>query len=212
MGWATGLLALPLVLGLLALRTGRLAFKVAVPGACAAILLLAGVGSGAALWVVAALTWSMVGDAFLSTKGSDERRFVLGIGAYLLAHVGYGAYALSQGGIHWLSLALLLIPYLSFYLLKLRPAIDGPALALAVLCYLCVSCAVLAAALGMRTKPAAWGLYVLGIALVLFSDTAIALNEFLAYRALNGLILPTYYAAHLCVTSSVLLAAARGSR
>ena len=35
----------------------------------------------------------------------------------------------------------------------------------------------------------------------------IALTEFLSYRALNGLILPTYYAAHVCVTLSALLSA-----
>jgi hypothetical protein len=37
------------------------------------------------------------------------------------------------------------------------------------------------------------------------SDTIISFNEFLGYRELNSLILPTYYLAHLTITTSLLL-------
>ena len=55
------------------------------------------------------------------------------------------------------------------------------------------------------------GLYVAGIVLVVFSDTIISFKEFLDYHALNGLILPTYYLAHLAITLSILIRFAAGS-
>ena len=207
--WQYGVLVVPIVLGLLALRTDRLVFKVGVPGTCGLILLV-GVPeiigpNWPVIFVVAALVFSMIGDVFLSNKGANEHFFVFGIGAYLFAHIGYGAFALFYGKMDWLALGVLLLGYLVYYLVKLRPAVDEPLLSAAVLCYLIVSCATLAAAIGMQQPAATRWLYAVGITLIVLSDTFISFNEFLAYRTFNGLILPTYYLAHISITLAILV-------
>ena len=213
--WVYSLLIVPAVLGALALRTDDLPFKLGVPIACSAILVIRygrTLGSDRKVgWVLAAFAFSALGDYFLSTKGGRASLFVAGIGAYLVAHLGYLAFSLAKGNPNWLALAFLLAGYLTYYAWRLRPAIASSALSLAVLLYLLVSCASLAAALGMRLAglPKAW--YVVGIALILLSDTFISFNEFLAYRQFNWLVLPTYYVAQISITASVLSAGSAGS-
>jgi len=46
--------------------------------------------------------------------------------------------------------------------------------------------------------------YIFGIALIVISDIFISFNEFLKFRSLNFLILPTYYLAHISITFSIL--------
>jgi hypothetical protein len=75
----------------------------------------------------------------------------------------------------------------------------------AVLGYLLISCVALAAAIGLRQPGVVKSLYVAGIVLVVISDTIISFKEFLDYHDLNGLILPTYYLAHLAITLSILI-------
>lgn len=209
--WIYVLFVVPAVLALLALRTDWLAFKVGVPAACAAILIIHGLSRSdigwSLAWVIVALGFSMIGDAFLSNKGNSERYFVIGIGAYLLAHVGYLLFALLNGGLNWPVLGVLLTGYLVYYVLALRVAIDSPLLSVSALAYLVVSCVALAAAFGLRLAPATRALYVIGIVLIVLSDTFISFNEFLRYRAFNKLILPTYYMAHTSITLSILLLA-----
>ena len=158
-----------------------------------------------AWWVIAAFVMSMVGDYFLSNRRGHEAYFLLGIAAYFLAHLGYLAFALSNGRVSWLALAILLTGYMAYYLLKLRPAIGDPLLSIAVLAYLLISCFALAAAIGLRLPRLARGFYVAGLCLIVLSDTLISFTEFLRYRDLNGLILPTYYLAHVSITLCVLL-------
>ena len=73
----------------------------------------------------------------------------------------------------------------------------------AALAYLFVSCFSLGAAWGIRLSGLPkWG-YVLGIALILFSDTLIAITEFMGNDRWEFLILPTYYLAHIVITWSI---------
>jgi hypothetical protein len=76
----------------------------------------------------------------------------------------------------------------------------------AALFYLVISCFSVAAAWGIKQliPRAKWG-YVLGISLILFSDTIIAFKEFTLFQSLNFLILPTYYLAQLCITFSLMV-------
>lgn len=62
----------------------------------------------------------------------------------------------------------------------------------------------LAAAAGLRIPAAPRRAYLTGMALLVFSDTLISFSEFLHVRTFNGLILPTYYAAHLAVSWAAL--------
>jgi len=207
--WRLGLLAVPALFAALAIRTEAVPLKVGAAAANCLIVLLAlpGIFGArlAALAVAAALAVSALGDYFLATKGSKDSRFVLGISAFLLAHVGFLVFALLEGGMSWIALAILLAVYLPYYLLCLRPAIPSPALSLASLAYLIASCLTFAAAFGLRLAPAPRWLFVGGIALLVVSDTIISLKEFLGWKQVEWLILPTYYLSHLSVVLALLL-------
>lgn len=202
-------LILPAAVAVMALWTGRLPFKLAVAASCGIILMACVVRrprlSGLQLWwVVAALAMSMVGDYFLSSRKGHAHFFEAGIAAFFAAHLGFLRYALAHGRISIGALAVMLLAFVPYFLLGLAPAIESRTLWTAVLVYLLVSCVGLAAALGLnQPRPVKW-LYLAGIALIVFSDTLISFGEFLRYRRLNFLILPTYYAAHLAITASIL--------
>lgn len=174
---------------------------------CAAILgwLLAKAEARADIaWVMVAFAFSAAGDYFLSTKGESAERFIIGIGLFLLAHVGYILAAWKNGRLHVPSLIVLLAVFLPYYALLLRPAIAEPPLALAVLGYLLISCLALAVAAGMRWVGLDKAFYVSGIALIVFSDTLISFTEFLGFSAFDWLILPTYYLAHIAITTGFI--------
>jgi uncharacterized membrane protein YhhN len=202
------LLLVPLAVGVAATQTDYLPFKMAVPGLCALILLWAYHGQPAyqldVAVVVLAFVFSLIGDYFLSNKGGTEIYFVVGIGMYFVAHLGYLAYALRNGRVQRIVLGVLLLSYLIYYFVSLNPAIDDTVLSVAVLLYLLISCLALAAATGMTLPAEQKWLYVFGIAMIVLSDTAISFNEFLDIRTFNWLILPTYYLAHLTVSLSLL--------
>lgn len=207
-----GLLLGAALASLLALFTHRLEFKLAVPAFCALSLLRWPPRSWprGAGWVLGAFAFAALGDYFLSTRGGVSGRFVAGIGAYLVSHLGYIAYALSQGRFQGRVLAGGLVLFLPYYGLALFPAIAEPVLRTAVLAYLLVSCASLAAAAGLRAShPARWA-FLAGISLIVFSDTLISLKEFLHFSALNRLILPTYYLALIAIAFA-LIREAQGS-
>ena len=205
---AMWLLLLPLAVGVAATQTDYLPFKMAVPGLCALILLWAYQGQSAyrldVTAIVLAFVFSLVGDYFLSNKSGNEIYFVVGIGMYFVAHLGYLAYAWRNGRVHRVVLGVLLLGYLIYYFVSLNPAIDDAVLSGAVLLYLLISCLALATAAGMTLPAEQKWLYVFGIAMVVLSDTAISFNEFLGVRTFNWLILPTYYLAHLTVSLSLL--------
>lgn len=202
------LLIIPLALAMLAVSGYGFFFKAAVPGSCALILLLLFRKQLAAvrdIWfVIAAFLFSIAGDWFLSNKGDSFIMFSAGIGLYLFAHVGYLCFALHNGRIHIPFTLVLLTGYLLFFFIKLYPALDEAVLLIAVLIYLLISCLSLGAAFGTRLSPVVKWSYFTGVALVLFSDTIIALTEFASYSALDFLILPTYYAAHISITFALM--------
>lgn len=204
------LLVVPALVAGLALTTGRLPFKLAVPGLCAVILLIfirrCDSGRRREIWaVVVAFAMSMVGDYFLSSRRGHAHYFEAGIAAFFFAHLGYLRYALLNGRLHRLTLAVLLIGFGSYFVSQLSPVIHGRALWVSVLLYLLISCVGLAAAVGLKSPALAKLIYVSGLGLVVFSDTVISFNEFLHYRGLNAWILPTYYLAHLAITASIML-------
>ncbi len=202
------LLLIPLVLAILALADYGFFFKAAVPGSCAIILVLLlrkQLKATPDIWfVVAAFLFSIAGDWFLSNKGDSFMMFSAGIGLFLFAHVGYLWFALRNGRMAKLFTVILLAGYLLFFFVKLYPAIDDTVLLVAVLLYLLISCFSLGAAFGIKLAPVVKWSYFVGVTLVLLSDTIIALNEFTSYGALNFLILPTYYAAHMSITFALI--------
>lgn len=208
------LLALPAAAAILTWLTRSPVVKssVAVTSALAVLVGLPGIlGPRApALAVVAALGVSAVGDWYLASRGGSVRRFVIGIAAFLLAHLGYLAFALTEGRLELRALAVLLALYVPYYLLFLRKAIPDPLLSVASLAYLVVSCVAFAAAWGLAIEGLPKAIFVSGIALVVFSDTVISLVEFLGRRELRMLILPTYFLALMAIALALLLWGAEG--
>lgn len=202
------LLILPLLLAVFAVAGYGFFFKAAVPGSCAIILVLLlrkHLKAMPDIWfVIAAFLFSISGDWFLSNKGDSFMMFSAGIGLYLMAHVGYLWFALRNGRMHKLFTVVVLAGYLLFFFLKLYPALDDTVLLVAVLLYLLISCFSLGAAFGIKLTPVVKWSYFTGVTLVLLSDTIIALNEFTSYGALNFLILPTYYAAHMSIAFAII--------
>ena len=202
------LLILPVCLAVAADQTHDLPYKMGVPLSCALVLFIylgRRVIRRRDVWfVIGAFVFSAIGDYFLSNKRDNDPYFVIGIAGYFVAHLGYLGFCLLNGKLDRGALAVLCAGYLPYYALALYPAVDQPALSVAVLLYLIVSCVVVAAARGLRLSPVAKWLYVFGILMILVSDTIISFHEFLEYNAFNDWIHPTYYMAHLAVTASVI--------
>lgn len=202
------LLLIPLTMAILATAGYGFLFKAGVPGTCAIILILLlrkQLKTVPDIWfVIVAFLFSIAGDWFLSNKGDSFMMFSAGIGLYLFAHLGYLLFALRNGRIHLVFTIVVLAGYLLFFFVRLYPAIDDTILLFAVLVYLLISCVSLGAAFGIRLKPVVKWTYFAGVTLVLLSDTIIALTEFTSYGALNFLILPTYYAAHMSITFALI--------
>lgn len=154
--------------------------------------------------VIWAFGMSMLGDWFLSNREGNAHYFEAGIGAFFLAHLGYLGYAVMNGRIRFDALAFLLLVFLPYFGLALAPHMGSAVLGGAVLAYLLISCLALAAALGLRQPLGIRLFYVAGIGSIVLSDTVISFSEFLQFRVLNFLILPTYYLAHLLITYSIL--------
>ena len=184
----------------------RYPFRACVSVSCAAILWLM---SGREVrrtiwWVIAALLVSSVADWFMMNSGKVQMYFLYGVCLFFVTHVGFFVFCLKNGRIdRWLLLPVL-TGYLAFFFLVLRPAISEPVLLAAVLAYLLISCFSLSAAAGLRLSAMTRWCFTAGIALLVFSDTIIALKDFAGYNELGFLILPTYFASHIMVTMALI--------
>lgn len=193
----------------IACATDIFLFKISVAALGTVILLLAYAQrllKAFDVWVVIiAFVCSMIGDYFLSHMQGDTTFFIIGISFYLLAHIGYLTFSLLNGKIQWKSSIGITVVFLIFFYWVLYPTLDDKTLAFMVLFYLIVSCVSLGAALGLKLEPAIKWPYIIGIALILFSDTLISFKEFLHQDVLNFLILPTYYLAQIGITIALYL-------
>ena len=200
------ILLIPIISGIFAVAGCGFPFRAGVSVSCAVILWLM---SGQELrrtvrWVIAALLVSGVADWFMMHSRTIHAYFLYGVCLFFAAHVGFLVFCLKHGHMNrWLLLSVL-TGYLFFFFLVLRPAISEPLLLAAVLAYLLISCFSLAAAVGLRLPDMAHWCFIAGIALLVFSDTIIALKDFAGYRALGFLILPTYFASHVMITLALM--------
>lgn len=207
--WILLLLILPCLFGWLAYTGHGFFYKAAVAGTGIVYLLYfyrKKLRVPCREWcIIAAFLFSIIGDWFLSTRHGSSQKFVLGIAFFLLAHGGYIGFSLWHGRLKWIFTLVLLGSYLVFFFSSLSPSLQDPALRIAVLVYLIVSCISLGAAAGTNLMAIPKWVYVFGITMIVFSDTIIALREFTSYRELGFLILPTYYIAQISVTMALLL-------
>lgn len=188
----------------LALATENFLFKSGSAGFGAlAILMLAASAKWkkTELWyALVAFVFSIGGDYFLSHRNGELMMFIYGIGLFFIAHLGYLGYALYHGRLSRMGTLLITVGYLIFFFVGLYPGIPDPILLWSALAYLLVSCISMGAALGIKADLPGKPWYVGGIALIVFSDTLIALREFMQVTQWDFLVLPTYYAAHILVT------------
>ena len=202
------LLLLPIISAFLALSYGGFILKSGTAGFGIIIIFVLYSkllrSSKDVLFVVAAFFFSIIGDWFLSHRHGDPDRFIAGIVFFSFAHIGYLFFSLVNGKVKWGFFTILLAVYVLFFYLKLYPSIDNHILMRATLGYLIISCFSLGAAVGIRANFAVKWSYVFGVFLILFSDTIIALREFMGYDNLNFLILPTYYLAHIAIVFSLM--------
>ena len=156
-------------------------------------------GYGRAVLIALALCWW--GDYFLT--GASELYFLLGLGAFLLGHLGFaGAFLIHGVDARWSVVACLvaLLPAALVYA-WLAPKL-GP-MKLPVCAYIAVISGMLALAIGTRGRGGT-SLILLGAALFYASDLCVARQKFAEASPWNPLIgLPLYYAAQLCLAASI---------
>jgi uncharacterized membrane protein YhhN len=194
--------AAAVVLMLLGVEPGSAWYKMAAStGFLAAALAVGALRTSYGRVILAALALCWWGDYFLTRD--SELYFLLGLGAFLLGHVGFaGAFLLH--GIHprWTTVAGLaaLIPAALAYA-WLNPNL-GP-VKLPVCAYIAVISAMLALAIGTQGRGGT-PLILFGAVLFYASDIFVARQKFAQPSPWNPLIgLPLYYAAQLCLAASI---------
>lgn len=165
-------------------------------------------GAHACIFACLAFLFSVFGDFFLSHKSIHKDSYLFGIAGFFLAHAGFLAYALANSGVGILSpiIALVLvIPYGIYLVKRLYPALDNMPMRIAVTLYMLISISVFACAFSMNLPVYNKILFIVGIFMILFSDTIISISDFLGQRKWDKLILPTYYLCHILVCASMIL-------
>jgi len=163
------------------------------------------------LWLLpAAFILSFAGDVFMGRR-STGMNYIYGILFYFMAHICFSLYALweiSKGRISRPVFAAVTVPYLVFYFAFLLPSPrlnENLFLAAAVFLYLLISCFALAASVNYSGGLSVSWIFTAGILCLLFSDTIIALGDFVRYRGLSFLVMPLFYASHILIVLSVTL-------
>ncbi|MDR1803449.1 MAG: lysoplasmalogenase [Treponema sp.] len=181
---------------------------------CAAVcifLILVFKSGNRRLWLLpVAFILSFAGDVFMGRRSTDIN-YIYGILFYFMAHICFSLYALweiSKGRLSWPVLAAVTVPYLVFYFAFLLPSPrlnENLVLAAAVLLYLLISCFALTASVNFGGGLSVSWIFTAGILCLLFSDTIIALGDFVRYRRLSFMVMPLFHASHILIVISVTL-------
>ncbi len=157
--------------------------------------------------LLAALGFSLVGDVFLMLPGNQPLAglppFILGLGAFLVAHLFY--IALFRQGQAWFPSRRALITVLGFGAAMYAVVWGGlgdPVLKVAVAAYVAVISLMVAQAIGravtLGDSASRW--VAVGACVFMLSDSLIAIHKFVSPIALSSLwILVTYYAAQMLI-------------
>jgi len=162
---------------------------VAKPATLALLLLWAGLGPASSWPLLAALTFSLLGDVYLMLPAD---LFLPGLLAFLLGHIAYvaafDATPLARG--IWFAIVLALSAPLSLRLLRATP---GTALRVAVGVYMVVIALMVGSAIASGALLAA-----AGAVLFMASDSMIALNRFVSpFAGARLTIIVTYHLGQL---------------
>lgn len=201
------LLLIPILSAVLHYRTGKYPFSAAVTLSC-----LVSVFLWADPRITIAYILSVVGDWFMAHSGGKDgdRKLLGGIAGFFFAHLCFLLFGISRIGASGLRLlwlipvTALVVGYALFLWKTLLPSIPGRTLKIAASAYTGISLAVFAVSLLSSASPLPKTLFCLGIAMILFSDTLIALSRFLGKRKVGRYICPTYFACHILFAASVM--------
>lgn len=155
--------------------------------------------SGAAMYFMAALLFSLAGDVFLLFEEKNQLFFMGGLGSFLLAHLLYiSAFWLLRKGqsikTRWFWIIATGI-YVSTLLYMLMPYLGELKIPVAV--YAFVLCLMLISAVHAFSNPFAKPgvICVAGALLFVLSDTILAINKFYFGFAYSGIAIMVTYAA-----------------
>ena len=151
--------------------------------------------------ILAGLFFSWWGDLFLVSN--NERIFLMGVGAFFLAHVTYGAAFIAIGvDPLWTVIAAAVLAVPAVVMLRwLHPHLGD--MRIPVYAYIAVISVMAALAAGATVKGTSW-LVPVGVVLFYVSDIFVARDRFVKRTPMNERIgLPLYYAAQIALACSI---------
>ena len=154
------------------------------------------------------LLFSILGDWLMNIRGPNEKLFIFAIASFFTAHLSFlVGFSINGKWNRWSACValVLLAVYLPYYFLRISPEVNSLPLKAAVLGYLLVSVFSLTATTVVRFNRIVRAVAILGICMIVFSDTLIAELVFVGNNKWEGLIIPTYVLTHLLLTIAIVL-------
>jgi uncharacterized membrane protein YhhN len=186
-------------------RTERWAKPATLVGLVVVALVLGATGSAAGVWLLIALAFGLVGDTLL--LGDGDRRFQLGLGAFLLGHLAY-VVSFSQVGVdpaEWAWAAWLVLLACLLLTRQVAPATylrGGWLLAGPVALY-----TVVIGAMVILAFDTGQPLLALGATVFAASDSILAVHRFVRpLPAADLVVMVTYHVAQALLVAGVLAA------
>ena len=206
--WLLIALIVPLFFAAMALYTKNFIYNACATATCA-ILLLATPNPLPILPVILCLLISIAGDYFMGHQKASELFYLFGIATFFLAHaclIWYSANKLDYSPWQlWIGIALA-VAYGIYLAFRVLPNVAEIQLRIAIVAYACASIVALMMGIAMNLPLLQRILYAVGVASIVASDTLICETDFAGNHAPAPAIMPTYFACHLLITASILVA------
>ena len=191
--------AVPVLCAVLRLVTKKYIFSALTSLTCAALIILFG-HLPSSPFLFAGLMASVVGDWFLAHTGGKPELYACGVGGFLVGHILFILHAAQR--IHFSAAALVVTVVLAvvYGIYMVRRVLPGTPELLKLPLVLYALASLTGLCFAMMTGSI---LYIIGIAMLVFSDTMIAEDDFAGNHRVKGLVLPTYYLCHILITFSI---------
>ena len=162
--------------------------------------------NGVNILLALGLMCSVVADWFLAHQTGHSERFIYGIIGFFIAHCLFTLRCMTRFKFSTFSLVIALVLIVLYSLYMLFRVIDHVPenTKVPVILYTLISITSLYFAMSADVPILPRVFCILGTALILFSDTMIAENTFCGNHSVEKLILPTYYACHVCLALSAV--------
>lgn len=157
------------------------------------------------MWITIGLGLSVAGDVCLISKTS-KRLFLIGIGAFLMAHTAYiRAFFINGVDGNTMALAGIVMSSMAWIIYRWLHTDIPTTLKTPVMAYLLVISFMMTSAVGAWRSEPGMGISVVAAALFVASDIGVAIQRFKTDRFAHKLwALPTYFIAQLMFASQVV--------